>query len=84
MEIYGGHVSLIWTYEAWCWQFKSGDFNVKESERSGRSQKCEDKQLQEILDDEPTQTQRQLAEALYMSEETFSRRFQAMDDQYIH
>ncbi|XP_020295070.1 actin cytoskeleton-regulatory complex protein PAN1-like [Pseudomyrmex gracilis] len=56
----------------------SGDFNVKDSERSDRPQKCEDEQLQELLDDDPTQTQRQLAEALHVSQETISRRLQAM------
>ncbi|KAL6268313.1 hypothetical protein P5V15_001439 [Pogonomyrmex californicus] len=57
---------------------RGGDFNVKDSERSGRPQKCEDEQLQELLDDDPTQTQRQLAEALHVSQETISRRLRAM------
>lgn len=68
----------IRTCETWFRQFKSGDFNVKDSERSGRPQKCEDEQLQELLDDDPTQTQRQLAEALHVSQETISRRLRAM------
>jgi len=51
---------------------------VKDSERSGRPQKCEDEQLQELLDDDPTQTQWQLAEALHVSQETISRCLQTM------
>ncbi|KAL6252042.1 hypothetical protein P5V15_015023 [Pogonomyrmex californicus] len=59
VETYGEHAPSIRTCETWFRQFKSGDFNVKDSERSGRPQKCEDEQLQELLDDDPTQTQRQ-------------------------
>ncbi|KAL6255560.1 hypothetical protein P5V15_013904 [Pogonomyrmex californicus] len=72
------HAPSIRTCETWFRQFKSGDFYVKDSERSGRPQKCEDEQLQELLDDDPTQTQRQLAEALHVSQETISRRLRAM------
>ncbi|KAL6253713.1 hypothetical protein P5V15_015528 [Pogonomyrmex californicus] len=78
VETYGEHAPSIRTCETWFRQFKSGDFNVKDSERSGRPQKCEDEQLQELLDDDPTQTQRQLAEALHVSQETISRRLRAM------
>ncbi|KAL6258234.1 hypothetical protein P5V15_010163 [Pogonomyrmex californicus] len=74
VETYSEHAPSIRTCETWFRQFKSGDFNVKDSERSGRPQKCEDEQLQELLDDDPTQTQRQLAEALHVSQETISRR----------
>lgn len=78
VETYGEHAPSIRTCETWFRQFKSGDFNVKDSERSGRSQKFEDEQLQELLDDDPTQTQRQLAEALQVSQETISRRLRVM------
>lgn len=43
-----------------------------------REQKCEDEQLQESFDDDPTQTRWLLAEALHASQETISRRLQAM------
>jgi DeoR/GlpR family transcriptional regulator of sugar metabolism len=36
------------------------------------------KLLQELLDDDPTQTQRQLAEVLHVSKETIGRHLQAM------
>ena len=78
VETYGENPPSIITRETWFRQFKSGDFNVKDSERSGRPQKCEDERLQELLDDDPTQTQRQLAEALHVSQETINRRLRAM------
>jgi Transposase. len=51
---------------------------VNDSTRSGRPQKCEDKKLQTELDDDPTQTQEQLTEALNVSQETISRCLRAM------
>lgn len=51
---------------------------MRDSERSGRPQKCEDERLQELLDDDPAQTQQQLAEALHVSQETISRCLRAM------
>ncbi|KAL6254751.1 hypothetical protein P5V15_014077 [Pogonomyrmex californicus] len=47
VETYGEHAPSIRTCETWFRQFKSGDFNVKDSERSGRPQKCKDEQLQD-------------------------------------
>lgn len=60
-ETYGEHAPSIRTCETWFRHFKQGDFDVKDSARSGRPQKCEDKELQALLDDDPTQTQQQLA-----------------------
>lgn len=57
---------------------KSGDFNVKDRDSSGRPEKFEGGQLQELLDDDPTVTQGQLAEALHASQEAISRRSRAM------
>ncbi|GFQ66533.1 mariner Mos1 transposase [Trichonephila clavata] len=50
LEIYGKHAPSIITCEVWFRQFKSGDFNLKDSERSGRPQSCENELLQELLD----------------------------------
>ncbi|GFR12580.1 hypothetical protein TNCT_713441 [Trichonephila clavata] len=58
---------------------KSGDFNLKDSESSGIPQSFENEQLQELLDDDPNQIQHQLVKALNVSQETISRRLQAMD-----
>ncbi|GFQ83541.1 histone-lysine N-methyltransferase SETMAR [Trichonephila clavata] len=61
VETYGGHAPSIRTCETWFRQFKRGDFNLKDSERSGGPQSCENEQLRELLDDNPIQTQQQLA-----------------------
>ena len=51
---------------------------MKDSERSGRPQKCKDEQLQELLDDDITQIQQQLAKALNVSQETINRHLRAV------
>lgn len=51
------------------------NFNVKDSAHSGRPQKCEDEQLQVLLDDDPTQTQQQLAEALNVTQGNHQQTF---------
>jgi transposase len=50
-ETYGEHAPSITTCKIWFQQFKSNDFNVLDSECSGRPQKCEHEQSQELLDD---------------------------------
>ncbi|GJQ76655.1 hypothetical protein Trydic_g15514 [Trypoxylus dichotomus] len=51
------------------------NLTVIDSEHFGKPQKCENDQLQELLDDDPTQTQPQLAEALHVSHETIKQAF---------
>lgn len=63
VETYGEHAPSIKTCETWFRQFKIGDFDVKDKERSGRRQKFDDEELQELLDEDPTQSQQKLAEA---------------------
>ena len=63
IETYGEEASSIRTCETGFRQFKSGDFNVKGSERSRSPQKREIEQLQ---DDDPTQTHQKLIETLHL------------------
>ncbi|GFR10973.1 histone-lysine N-methyltransferase SETMAR [Trichonephila clavata] len=79
MEIYGEYAPSIKTCETCFRQFKSGAFNLKDSEHSGRPQSCQNEHLQELLDDNPTQIQQQLAKALNESQETISWRLRAME-----
>ncbi|GFW75248.1 mariner Mos1 transposase [Trichonephila clavipes] len=84
VETYGEHAPSIRTCETWFRQFKSSDFIVKDNERSGRPQNLKNEQLQEFLDDDPTQTQEQLAKALNVSQETISRRLRTMEKKNIN
>ena len=58
--------------------FRSGDFDTVDKERSGRPKTIEDTDLQMLLDEDDTQTQEQLAEALNMTCQGISKRLHAM------
>nr|CCC86608.1 transposase [Tapinoma nigerrimum] len=78
VETYGEHAPTIRTCETWFRQFKCGDFNVQDKERPGRPKTFEDAELQELLDEDSTQTQKQLAEKLNVSRVAICERLQAM------
>src|SRR5690625_2253179 len=59
-------------------KFKSGDFDVRNEERGRPAKKFEDSELQELLDEDDTQTQQQLADQLNVARESISRRLKAM------
>lgn len=77
-ETYGEHSPSLKTCETWFRQFKSGDYDVNDKKRSGGPKKYEDTELQALLDEDPTQTQKQLAEVLEVTQESISRRLKAM------
>ncbi|EFN76928.1 Histone-lysine N-methyltransferase SETMAR, partial [Harpegnathos saltator] len=62
----------------WFKRFRSGDFDTEDKERSGRPKTIEDADLQALLDEDDTQTQDQLAEALNMTRQGISKRLHAM------
>ena len=64
VEINGEHVPVIRTFETWFRQFKSGDFDLTDNEHPGAAKKFEDKELQALLDEDPTQSQQQSAQTL--------------------
>lgn len=51
---------------------------MKDKERSGRRQKFDDEELQELLDEDPTQSQQKLAEALSESRKSISIRLKSI------
>ena len=55
---------MIRTCETWFRQFKSGDFDLTDNEHPGAAGKFEDEELQALLDEDPTQSQQQLAQTL--------------------
>ena len=59
-------------------QHDFGDFDIRNEERGRPGKKFEDAELQELLDEDATQTQQQLADRLNVAQETISRRLKAM------
>ena len=64
VEVYGDSASSDKICREWFWCFKNGDFDVEDKERSGRLRAFEDEELQVLMNEDPCQTQKQLAEAL--------------------
>jgi len=63
-EIYSEHAPSQKTCERWFQRFKIGDFYIADKEHGKPPKKYEDVELQALLDEDDSQTQRQLAEQL--------------------
>ena len=56
VETYGDNALSDTTCRDWFRCFKNNDFKLEDKERSGAPQKLEDKELEEILDEDRSQT----------------------------
>lgn len=77
-QAYGDAAPSIRTCQEWFQRFKSGDFDVKDKDRSGQPKKFEDEELQALLDEDSAQTQEQLAESLGVTRQAVSLRLHAL------
>ena len=64
--------------ERWFRRFKSGDFDVADKEHGKPPKRYEDVELQALLDKDDSQTQKQLAEQLSVSQQAVSNRLREM------
>ena len=55
VEVYSDSAPSDKTCREWFQRFKSGDFDVKSKERSGRPRAFKDEELQELMDKDPCQ-----------------------------
>ena len=74
VETYGGNALLDTT----CRRFKNNDFKLEDKERSGAPRKFEDKELEEILDEDQSQTLAELGKTLQVDESTVSKRLKVL------
>lgn len=77
VETYSADTLSVDTCERWFKRFRS-DFDVSDKERENRPKKFEDIELQTLLDEDATQTQKMLAEQLNVSRVAISKRLKAM------
>ncbi|UYV82257.1 SETMAR [Cordylochernes scorpioides] len=68
-EVHGDHALSKSQCYRWFKKFQSGDFELDNEPRRKPHQKCEDAELQALLDDDSTQTQEKLAKQLQVSQE---------------
>lgn len=64
--------------QRWFARFKSGDFVTEDKERPGPVKKFEDVELETLIDQDPSQTQEELAAALGVNQPAISKRLKAL------
>lgn len=78
VEVYGEHALAERTCQKWFARFKIGNFDLEDDERPGQPKKFEDHELETLLDQDPSQTQEELAKTLGVAQQTISDRLKAM------
>lgn len=78
VDVYGVHAPSANTCERWFNKFRKNDFNLSDKEHGKPAKKFEDAELEQLLDEDPCQTQQELAAALGVTQACVSQRLQAM------
>ncbi|KAG5323349.1 MOS1T transposase, partial [Pseudoatta argentina] len=66
------------TCRDWFRHFKNNDFELEDKERSGAPKKFEDKELEQLLDEDPSPTLSELGKILQVDEPTVSKRLKGL------
>lgn len=74
VEVYGESAPSNKTCFRYFQRFKKGDFSVEDKERSGRPKKYEDSELEALLEEDPNQSLRELADELNVTKSSLGRR----------
>lgn len=77
-KVYGDAAPSETTCRDWFRRFKDGDFDVDDRSREGRPKTFEDAELEALLDEDPCQTQNELASALGVTRQAISKRLHAL------
>ena len=64
VEVYGDNAPTDKSCREWFRSFKNVDFSVEDKTRCGQTKKFEDKELEALLDEDPTKMEEQLADTL--------------------
>jgi len=78
VEAYGDNALLETTCRDWFRRFNDDNFNLSDKKHESRPRKVEDCQLQTLLDEDDTQSQKMLAKQLGVSQAAISMRLHAM------
>ena len=78
VEVYGDNAPTDKSCRVWFRRFKNSEFRVEDEPRCGQPKKFEDKELEALLDKDPTQTQGELADTLRVTEQAVSVRLKSM------
>ena len=75
---YGVDALQVRTCQNWFNRFTSGDFDLNDKERSGRPVEADDDRLEELLEEDPRKSSRDLALELSVTHATVLRRLHAL------
>ena len=75
---YGDSVLDVQTCQNWFARFRSGNFDLIDKDRSGRPAEADDEKLEEILEEDPIKSTRELAIELAVSQTTVCNRLKAL------
>jgi len=78
VETYGDNALSETTCRDWFRRFNDDNFDLSDKKRENRPRKVEDCQLQALLDEDDTQSQKMLAEQLDVSQAAISMRLHAI------
>ncbi|KAG5320379.1 MOS1T transposase, partial [Pseudoatta argentina] len=79
VQTYGDTALSDTTCRAWFRRFKNNDFELEDKERSGAPKKFQDKELEQLLDEDPSQTLSELGKILQVDESTVSKRLKGLE-----
>ncbi|EGI62887.1 Mariner Mos1 transposase [Acromyrmex echinatior] len=77
-KVYGDAALSETTCRDWFRRFKDDDFDVDDRPREGRPKTFEDAELEALLDEDPCQTQEELASVLGVTRQAISKRLHAL------
>lgn len=72
VDSYGEYAPSLGTCEYWFKRFKGGDFDTNDKARKGRPGVCKSTEIKALLDENSSQTQKELAKSLGVSQKTVS------------
>ncbi|KAG5314452.1 MOS1T transposase, partial [Pseudoatta argentina] len=78
VQTYGDNALSDTTCRDWFRRFKNNDFELEDKERSGAPKKFQDKELEQLLDEDPSQTLSELGKILQVDESTVSKRLKGL------
>lgn len=77
-DIYGEHSPSMTTCKDWFCRFRNGQYDTNDKEHGKPQKQFEDRELRMMLDEDPCQTQYDLAVALNVTQQCISRRLEAL------
>ncbi|KAG5315555.1 MOS1T transposase, partial [Pseudoatta argentina] len=78
VQTYGDNALSDTTCRDWFRRFKNNDFELEDKERSGAPKKFQDKELEQSLDEDPSQTLSEFGKILQVDESTVSKRLKGL------